>query len=90
MSGGRSKTDRIYQMFENHREWRVIWLNRDHPKNVFPSYMWKKQFKLDSKGDSLEEQMCDPEHWNDYDGFSIQSEDSYPPPVRHSTRHPTK
>ena len=133
--------DRIYQMFENHREWRVFWLNRDHPKSVFPTYMgdsvakwdgdtlvvdtigfngkdwisenlgqlmsdafhlveryhltdathmdldstyydpkawgdkpwpgWKKQFKLDSRGDSQEEQMCDPEHWNNYDqGFS--------------------
>jgi len=30
--------DRIYQMFEDHREWRTIWLNRDHPKDLFPSY----------------------------------------------------
>jgi hypothetical protein len=130
--------DRIYQMFENHREWRVMWLNRDHPKNVFPTYMgdsvakwdgdtlvvdtigyngkdwisenvgqlmsdafhlveryhlkdathldldmvyydpkawgdkpwpgWHWEFLLDSKSDSQEEQMCDPEHWNDYDG----------------------
>lgn len=129
--------DRIYQMFEDHREWRTIWLNRDHPKDVFPSYMgdsvakwdgdtlvvdtvgfngpawisenvgqymsdafhlveryrltdathidlemtyydpkawgdkswtgWKKGFKLDSKGDSLEEQVCDPAHWQEYD-----------------------
>jgi hypothetical protein len=129
--------DRIYQMFENHREWRTIWLNRDHPKGVFPSYFgdsvakwdgntlvvdttgyngrlwisenighymsdafhlveryrltdathvelemtyydpkawgdkpwpgWKREFKLDSKGDSLEEALCDPAHWRDYD-----------------------
>jgi len=30
--------DRIYQMFEYHREWRTIWLNRDHPKDTFPTY----------------------------------------------------
>jgi hypothetical protein len=129
--------DRIYQMFENHREWRTIWLNRDHPKDFFPSYLgdsvakwdgntlvvdtigfnghewisenvgqymsdafhlveryhltdathlelemtyydpkawgdkpwtgWKKDFKLDSRSDSLEEQMCDPAHWQEYD-----------------------
>ncbi len=129
--------DRIYQMFENHREWRTIWLNREHPKNVFPSYMgdsiakwegdtlvvdtigfngrgwfsenvgqymsdafhlieryhlvdathldlemtyydpkawgdkpwsgWKKELKLDSRGDTLQENMCDPAHWQDYD-----------------------
>jgi hypothetical protein len=128
---------RIYQMFENHREWRTIWLNRDHPKDAFPSYMgdsiakwegntlvvdtvgfngrqwfsenvgqymsdafhlveryhlvdathlelemtyydpkawgdkpwtgWKKEFKLDSKDDSLEEQVCDPAHWQEFD-----------------------
>jgi len=28
---------------------------------------WKKEFKLDSKGDSLEENVCDPAHWQDYD-----------------------
>jgi hypothetical protein len=30
--------DRIYQMFEDHREWRTIWLNRDHPKDLLASY----------------------------------------------------
>ena len=30
--------DRIYQLFEYHREWRTIWLNRDHPKDLLPSY----------------------------------------------------
>ena len=130
--------DRIYQIFENHREWRVMWLNRDHPKGLFPGYMgdsiakwegdtlvvdtigfngrdwfsenvgqlmsdqfhlveryhltdathltlemtyydpkawgdkpwtgWKKQFQQDSKSDSLEEQICDPDHWQEYDG----------------------
>ena len=129
--------DRIYQMFEDHREWRTIWLNRDHPKNPFPSYFgdsvakwegntlvvdtigyngrlwisenvghkmsdafhlveryhllyathlelemtyydrkawgdrgwpgWKKEFTLDSKGDSLLENICDPAHWREYD-----------------------
>ena len=43
--------DRMYQMFENHREWRVIWLNRDHPKNVFPTYMGDSVAKWD--GDTL-------------------------------------
>jgi hypothetical protein len=124
--------DRIYQLFEYHREWRTIWLNRDHPKDLLPSYFgdsigkwdgntlvvdtigyngkeghrwisenvghymsddfrmverytltdaahlelemtyydpkawgdkpwtgWKKSFKLDSKTDSLEENVCD-------------------------------
>jgi hypothetical protein len=130
--------DRIYQMFENHREWRVFWLNRDHPKDLTPSYMgdsvakwegntlvvdtigfngkdwfsenvgqlmsdqfhlveryhltdathltlemtyydpkawgdkpwpgWKKEFNLDSRSDTLEESMCDPSHWQQYDG----------------------
>jgi hypothetical protein len=30
--------DRIFQFFEYHREWRTWWLNRDHPKDVDPSY----------------------------------------------------
>jgi hypothetical protein len=30
--------NRIYQMFENHHEWRTIWLNRDHPKDVYHNY----------------------------------------------------
>jgi hypothetical protein len=124
--------DRIYQLFEYHREWRTIWLNRDHPKDMLPTYFgdsvgkwdgntlvvdttgyngkeghrwisenvghymsdsfrmverytltdathlelemtyydpkawgdkpwtgWKKSFKLDSKTDSLEENVCD-------------------------------
>ncbi len=39
--------DRIYQMFEYHREWRTIWLNRDHPKGVFPSYFGDSVGKWD-------------------------------------------
>lgn len=31
--------DRIYQFFEKQAEWRVIWMNRRHPKNVHPTYM---------------------------------------------------
>jgi hypothetical protein len=31
--------DRIFQFFESHREYRTIWLNRDHPKKLDPSYM---------------------------------------------------
>ena len=132
--------DRIYQLFEDHREWRTIWL-RDHPKNLFPSYFgdsvakwegntlvvdtigyngrlwisenvghkmsdafhlveryrladathlqlemtyydpkawgdkewsgWKKEFKLDSKGDSLQENVCDPAHWREYDNVVL-------------------
>ena len=38
-------------MVENHREWRVIWLNRDHPKSVFPTYMGDSVAKWD--GDTL-------------------------------------
>jgi len=129
--------DRIYQMFEDHREWRTIRLNQDHPKDLFPTYFgnsvakwegntlvvdtigfngrlwisenighkmsdafhlieryhlldathlelemtyldpkawgdkawpgWKKEFTLDSKGDSLLEGICDPAHWREYD-----------------------
>jgi hypothetical protein len=29
---------RIFQMLEYHREWRTFWLNRDHPKNLDPTY----------------------------------------------------
>jgi hypothetical protein len=43
--------DRIYQMFEYHREWRTIWLNRDHPKGLFPSYFGDSIGKWD--GDTL-------------------------------------
>jgi hypothetical protein len=30
--------NRILQMFEYHREWRTLWLNQEHPKNIDPSY----------------------------------------------------
>jgi hypothetical protein len=30
--------DRIFQFFEYHREWRTWWLNREHPKDLDPSY----------------------------------------------------
>ena len=136
--------DRIYQLFEKQLERRTIWLKRDHPKDLFPSYFgdsvakwegntlvvdtigfngeaghrwisenvghymsdgfhlveryhlvdathldlemtyydpkawgdkawagWKKEFKLDSKGDSLEENVCDPAHWQDYDSVIL-------------------
>jgi hypothetical protein len=133
--------DRIYQMFEKQMERRIIWLNRDHPNDMFPSYFgdsvgkwdgdtlfvdtigfngrlwisenighymsdgfhlveryhlidathleldmvyydpkawgdrswpgWKKEFKLDSKGDSLQENVCDPAHWHDYDSVIL-------------------
>lgn len=43
--------DRIYQMFEYHREWRTIWLNRDHPKDLLPSYFGDSVGKWD--GDTL-------------------------------------
>jgi hypothetical protein len=129
--------NRIYQMFEDHREWRTIWLNRDHPKDPYPTYFgdsvakwegntlvidsigfngrlwisenvghymsdafhlveryhltdathlelemtyydpkawgdkawtgWKKEFRLDSKDDSLEEGLCDPVQRHEYD-----------------------
>jgi len=29
---------RIHQMFAYHREWRTWWLNREHPKNLDPTY----------------------------------------------------
>jgi hypothetical protein len=133
--------DRVYQLFEKQMERRIIWLNREHPKNLFPSYFgdsvgrweadtlvvdtigfngrlwisenlghymsdafhlveryhlmdathleldmvyydpkawgdkpwpdWKKEFKLDSKGDSLQENICDPAHWQDYDSIIL-------------------
>lgn len=31
--------ERIVQFFESHREWRTIWMNRDHPDDLKPSYM---------------------------------------------------
>jgi len=30
--------DRMFQFFEYHREWRTWWMNRDHPKDIDPSY----------------------------------------------------
>ena len=30
---------RIIQMFEDHREWRDIWIDQEHPKDLTPSYM---------------------------------------------------
>jgi len=30
--------DRIFQMFEFHREWRTFWLDRDHPKHLDPTF----------------------------------------------------
>lgn len=39
--------DRIYQMFEYHREWRTIWLNRDHPRDLLPSYFGDSVGKWD-------------------------------------------
>jgi hypothetical protein len=38
---------RIYQIFEDHRELRVFWLNRDHPRNPIPSYMGDSVAKWD-------------------------------------------
>jgi len=39
--------DRIYQMFEYHRDWRTIWLNRDHPKDLLPTYFGDSVGKWD-------------------------------------------
>ncbi len=30
---------RIHQVFELHREWRDIWIDREHPKDLLPTYM---------------------------------------------------
>lgn len=30
--------DRLFQLFEYHREWRTWWLTRDHPKDLDPSF----------------------------------------------------
>jgi hypothetical protein len=30
---------RIFQFFEYHREWRTIWMDEQHPKDLDPSYM---------------------------------------------------
>jgi hypothetical protein len=29
---------RIFELFEYHREWRTFWLNREHPKDLDPTY----------------------------------------------------
>jgi hypothetical protein len=39
--------DRIYQFFEKQREYRVIWLNRDHPIQLEPTYMGDSVGKWD-------------------------------------------
>jgi hypothetical protein len=43
--------DRIFQFFENRREWRAIWLNRGHPASLDASYMGDSAGKW--KGDTL-------------------------------------
>ena len=30
--------DRIFALYSYHREWRTWWLNREHPKNLVPTY----------------------------------------------------
>jgi hypothetical protein len=30
--------DRVFQLFEYHREWRTFWMNREHPKDLDPTY----------------------------------------------------
>jgi hypothetical protein len=30
--------DRVFQLFEYHREWRTFWFNREHPKDLDPTY----------------------------------------------------
>jgi hypothetical protein len=30
--------DRLYQFIEYHREWRTFWMNREHPKDLDPTY----------------------------------------------------
>jgi hypothetical protein len=32
-------SNRIFQFFEKQSEWRVIWLSREHPKDLLPSTM---------------------------------------------------
>jgi len=39
--------DRIFQFFETHNEWRTIWMNRDHPKDLEPTYMGDSVGKWD-------------------------------------------
>jgi hypothetical protein len=43
--------DRIFQFFEYHREWRTWWLNRDHPKDLDPTYEGDSTARWD--GDTL-------------------------------------
>jgi hypothetical protein len=40
-------SDRIFQFFENRREWRAIWLNRGHPASLDPGYMGDSVGKWD-------------------------------------------
>ncbi|MGD0965303.1 MAG: hypothetical protein ABSA57_15550 [Candidatus Acidiferrales bacterium] len=40
-------SDRIFQFFENRREWRAIWLNRDHPSSLDPTYLGDSVGKWD-------------------------------------------
>ena len=42
---------RIIQFFENHREWRTIWLDRGHSKDLLPTYMGDSVGRWD--GDTL-------------------------------------
>ena len=42
---------RIFQFFEYHREWRAIWMNQQHPKDLDPTYMGHSIGKWD--GDTL-------------------------------------
>ena len=30
---------RVHQLFELHREWRVFWIGKEHPKDLLPTYM---------------------------------------------------
>ncbi len=42
---------RIHQVFELHREWRDIWIGKDHPTDLSPTYMGDSVGKWD--GDTL-------------------------------------
>jgi len=42
---------RIHQVFELHREWRDIWIDQEHPKDLSPTYMGNSVAKWD--GDTL-------------------------------------
>jgi len=46
-----SEGDRIFQIFEYHREWRTWWMNRDHPKDLDPTYEGDSTARWD--GDTL-------------------------------------